>query len=178
VADRGVDDVTVGEITRAAGQRNGAAVHYHFGGREGLLDAIVEEHHELLDAARADRLHALEQSTDASIRDYVEVIVEPMAACLATTEGRAFLRIQADRFLQSSPGPMATSMIKIADRMASLVPAADPAMRTERTLLTTLLINVRLGRAAADGTHDPDRIAMLSSTLVDAVAAVLTGKES
>ncbi len=178
VAEHGVDDVTVGEITRAAGQRNGAAVHYHFGGRDGLLDAIVREHHELLDAARAERLRVLDASDDVGIRDYVEVIVEPMVAFLATNRGRAFLRIQADRFLDDRSGPMAASMSDIAGRLAQVMPAADAAMRTERTLLTTLLINVRLGRAAADGQPEPEQIATLSSTLVAAVAAVLTGKET
>lgn len=51
-------------------------------------------------------------------------------------------------------------------------------MRIERMLLTTLLISVRLGQAAADGPPDHDRITLLSNTLVDAVAAVLAGKET
>ena len=50
------DAVTVATITKEAGQRNQAAVHYHFGGRDGLLSAIVDQHHDRLDAVRFARL--------------------------------------------------------------------------------------------------------------------------
>jgi AcrR family transcriptional regulator len=36
-AQRGVDGVTVQEIVNAAGQRNNAALHYHFGSKEELI---------------------------------------------------------------------------------------------------------------------------------------------
>src|SRR5205085_1882241 len=32
-AERGIDNVSINEIVRAAGQRNASAVHYHFGNR-------------------------------------------------------------------------------------------------------------------------------------------------
>ena len=44
--------MTVAEIIHAAGRRNGAAIHYHFGGHEGLLRAIVERHLQRLDLER------------------------------------------------------------------------------------------------------------------------------
>ncbi len=40
-ARRGLYQVTVREITEAAEQRNVSALSYHFGSREGLLDAIL-----------------------------------------------------------------------------------------------------------------------------------------
>ena len=43
-AEHGVDAASLVEITRRAGQRNRGAVHYHFGGRDGLLVAVLEEH--------------------------------------------------------------------------------------------------------------------------------------
>ena len=34
-AARGLDAVSQNEITKAAGQRNASALHYHFGGKDG-----------------------------------------------------------------------------------------------------------------------------------------------
>ena len=46
-ATRGIDAVSVRDITEAAGA-NIAAVNYHFGSRRGLIDAIVERHADAL----------------------------------------------------------------------------------------------------------------------------------
>ncbi|MCR0983888.1 helix-turn-helix domain-containing protein [Roseomonas populi] len=40
-AERGVDAVSMREINRAAGQGNASALHYHFGSRDALIEAIV-----------------------------------------------------------------------------------------------------------------------------------------
>ena len=40
-AEKGIDNVSLREINRAAGQKNVAALHYHFGTRESLLEAIT-----------------------------------------------------------------------------------------------------------------------------------------
>ena len=41
-ATKGFDATTVKEITEASGQRNQSVIHYHFGSREAILDAIIE----------------------------------------------------------------------------------------------------------------------------------------
>lgn len=41
-ATKGFDATTVKEITEASGQRNQSVIHYHFGSREAILDAILE----------------------------------------------------------------------------------------------------------------------------------------
>ena len=43
-AERGVDNVSIAEIVRAAGQRNTSAVHYHFGSRDEVLRAVLARH--------------------------------------------------------------------------------------------------------------------------------------
>lgn len=63
-AQRSIDSVSLNEITVAAGQKNRNALQYHFGNRDGLLQAIVDLHagrvHELreayLDRAEAEDL--------------------------------------------------------------------------------------------------------------------------
>lgn len=45
-AERSIDSVSLNEITVAAGQKNRNALQYHFGSRDGLLQAILDKHAE------------------------------------------------------------------------------------------------------------------------------------
>lgn len=51
-AERSIDSVSLNEITVAAGQKNRNALQYHFGSREGLLQAILDFHSEQVSALR------------------------------------------------------------------------------------------------------------------------------
>ena len=51
-ARHGVDAVTVQEIVDAAGQRNNAALHYHFGSMEELIRQMVVDGAAVLDRRR------------------------------------------------------------------------------------------------------------------------------
>ena len=53
-AERGIDSVSVNEITIAAGQKNRNALQYHFGNRSGLIQAILDYHGERLAQLRSD----------------------------------------------------------------------------------------------------------------------------
>lgn len=43
-AERSIDSVSLNEITVAAGQKNRNALQYHFGNKEGLIQAILDSH--------------------------------------------------------------------------------------------------------------------------------------
>jgi len=75
------------DVVRAAGQGNDSAVGYHFGSRQGLLEAIVAKHVEAMDE------HREVPPRSAGIRGLVDAIVGPTAALLSTEDGRDFLRI-------------------------------------------------------------------------------------
>jgi AcrR family transcriptional regulator len=92
-ARRGLYRVTLREITDAAGQRNVSAINYHFGSREGLLQAILVAHGDPTDVARGVFRHSV--GADPETRDLVAALVVPYAAHLATASGRDYLRIVA-----------------------------------------------------------------------------------
>jgi AcrR family transcriptional regulator len=93
MAERGVTGVSLNEINTAAGQRNTAALHYHFGGRDGLLRAIMRRHGDWL-RARHDELYARVAGTGngsgtgdgRDVRGLVEVIVLPVAEYIGMGE--------------------------------------------------------------------------------------------
>ena len=76
-AERGVDHVSVRDILSAAGQRSGGALHYHFGGKEGLLRAQVADAARLFDEARLQRLAAIQAQGQPTLRDVLRVLADP-----------------------------------------------------------------------------------------------------
>jgi AcrR family transcriptional regulator len=101
-AERGIEVVSLREITRAAGQGNTSALQYHFGDRKALLRAVLEPHQEQVDARRASLLDELEARGQTELRDLASALVRPSAAMLQLEGGRAYLCIMAE--LYRDPG--------------------------------------------------------------------------
>lgn len=117
-AAQGIDGVSLAELTRAASLGNTGAVHHYFGGREQLLETIVEQHRVELDARREELLDEAETLGDTSLALLVRVLVEPMADKLDDERGRAFLSIQAQRTLRPrhrppTPRPLAERVLRL-----------------------------------------------------------------
>ncbi len=77
-ANRGIDGVTVRDIATAAGQKNPAAVGYHFGSKEALIRELIVDGAKIIDVRRNDELDALEQSGGpCSISQIVDILIYP-----------------------------------------------------------------------------------------------------
>ena len=63
-AEHGIHQVRLREINALAGQRNSSALHYHFGSREGLVEAILSEHQNAMDGDVRPALDALTAGPD------------------------------------------------------------------------------------------------------------------
>ena len=84
----------VKEIVDAAGQRNVSALHYHFGGRRGLVDAILDVHGGRIEERRGVMLQPFGADlAAASLPQLVDAFITPQAELLIVTEGRQFLSI-------------------------------------------------------------------------------------
>src|SRR5438093_7969764 len=95
LAERGIDNVSLREIMRAAGARNTVALQHHFGDRDGLLQAIVDKHRPALERRRHEMLDAC-AARRASIRPLASALVLPLAECLHDPDGGpAFLQLYA-----------------------------------------------------------------------------------
>jgi len=75
-AQRGLAALTVQAVQESAGQRNKSAVQYHFGGRQGLVDALLATRMASASARRTSMLLAL--GVAPSARELVEVLVVPL----------------------------------------------------------------------------------------------------
>ncbi len=76
-AEHGVFTASLVEITRRAGQRNRGAVHYHFGSREGLLVAVLEQHTAFLAEREGELLDKARTTPDDDLGSVLEAIVRP-----------------------------------------------------------------------------------------------------
>lgn len=90
----GVQGARIREINELAGQRNVSALHYHFGSREALLEAILARYQQAVDVNVAEALDRLEEDhRELEIREIVEAAVRPAVRTLDSQEGRDCVRI-------------------------------------------------------------------------------------
>ena len=103
-AEKGIDNVSLREINRAAGQKNVAALHYHFGTREMLLEAIFEHRMDGINRRRVAMLDAMEATGPITqVRPVVTAMVAPLAEQLdPTVRGQHYVRFLAQ--VISDPG--------------------------------------------------------------------------
>jgi AcrR family transcriptional regulator len=157
-ARHGVDGVRVREINLVARQRNSSALHYHFGSREGLLDAILSQHRGPIEARRIAMLDACEAAgTTGDLRAVVETIVEPFADELATESGRDYLRI-----LPQVTGRFALPVGRLPDTFGPdgmrrslrfahrCLPELTPLLREERLAVMIDFMGYAISRRAQD----------------------------
>ena len=91
-ADQGIWRVRVQDIVAAAGQRNSSALSYHFGSRQGVLDAILRDHGEPIDQERGE---VWAEADDDGTSALIEALIQPLTRRLSTSSGRCYLRIVA-----------------------------------------------------------------------------------
>jgi AcrR family transcriptional regulator len=77
-SSRSIDSVSLNEITVAAGQKNRNALQYHFGSREGLLQAIIDRHAERVHQLREEYLDNQDKDSSAA-RVAARGLVMPLA---------------------------------------------------------------------------------------------------
>lgn len=78
-AERGIDGVTIQEIVSAAGQRNNASLHYHFGTKEDLVMELVVDGARIIDQRRQEMLDRLEsEGGPRSVREIVYALALPV----------------------------------------------------------------------------------------------------
>ncbi len=150
-ARQGVYRVTVREIVAAAGQRNVSALNYHFGSREGVLDAILTRYGDPTDVVRGE-LHTA-AGDDGPSRDLIAALVVPYAAHLETGDGRDYLRIVSqlaprfDLWREANPGtgPCLREILGLLELRPEHV---APAVRRERVVELIMLMTTATAERA------------------------------
>ncbi|MBF6620409.1 MAG: TetR family transcriptional regulator [Patulibacter sp.] len=180
-AERGIDAVSLREVSAAAGMRMAGAVAYHFGGKDGLIEAIVAERMGRIDELRRPMLAAIaREGRVLDVRAATEVALRPGVRLIG--ESGYFFRFlaQLDRLpqalerLQDSDAFRSTGeMTALQDEAAArIVPA--PLVAHRRRLATQLVLGALADTEARGG--DVDEV--LVSDLVDCVVGLYTAPSS
>lgn len=148
-ADRGIEGVALSDINKAAGQRNKNATHYHFGSKQGLLQAILDKHVHGIAARRNVLLDEAGKRGRLPLAAVVRAFVRPVAEKLFDADGGAsFIRFQAQLVatLTLDAHRLHGSALKIApvERITAALRAATPqlpeALFRQRAMLATVLL--------------------------------------
>ena len=185
IADRGLDATSVRAICAEAGA-NVAAVHYHYGSKDALVDAVLERRMADLTERRLAMLAPVAAERRPSPRVVVDALVRPLADFARDPDGPGRARTSASwrpctppTSATASPSRSRRSTTSSRPVLARSLPDVAPALVAFRLdLMTTPLF---------DTLADPDRALrhwhgttppsydVLVDVLVDAVTGALTG---
>ena len=177
-ADQGIWRVRVQDIVAAAGQRNSSALSYHFGSRQGVLDAILRDHGEPIDQERGQVWTDLDDDGTSAL---IQALIQPLTRRLSTASGRCYLRIVAQLSAEFArwdldPTHVPANLNAILRLLRDRALADDKAQRDERVLgmiqLMTASLAERARRIEADNPLDTDEDAY-AANLVDMLTGII-----
>jgi AcrR family transcriptional regulator len=154
----GVHTARIRDINELAGQRNPSALHYHFGSRMAVVEAILLRYQAAIDVVVADALDRIEaDGREPDVRDVVAAVVRPEVAALGTQSGRDCVRIipqllpALSRNLRAGvvyPATLQSRRILdlLDDRMAAR--SLPERVRRERLVTYSLVFTTMLGERA------------------------------
>jgi AcrR family transcriptional regulator len=158
-AEQGVEGVSIRAINREAGL-GPASVHYHFGTKEALVDAVLHEYGDsVIDRVkdRAKRIAASDVPVDS--RAVVAMLAEPYLDLIAshTEEGRNWIRLVSQMLQQDPDRIVGRPSAKLTWSAASRVYPQAPRVQIERAMQMCFIILVtQLAQARNSGRHALD----------------------
>ncbi|NHC24939.1 TetR/AcrR family transcriptional regulator [Nocardioides sp. IC4_145] len=155
-ADHGVHNASLLEITRQAGQRNRGAVHYHFGSREGMIAAVLEQHADDIGRREIELIEAARNRPDDDLASVVEALVRPVTEVSEMGwRGRCYIVIVGELVQQD---------------ITPLGPEVEAAMARTGGYELFALLRDRLQPMAMDVPLENERLALVTSFVMRAVA--------
>lgn len=134
-AEKGFETVSVREVTGRAGA-NVASVKYHFGSREGLIDAVVAEMTRPVNEERLRRIAELESGEGVTVRHLLEAFFDPLFARIqgSVLSERLFVKLMGrmvgDRPYQF-PEEVMADFREVARRFVPAFMKARPGLSAE-----------------------------------------------
>lgn len=136
-AERGIAAVSLREVGAAARQRNNSAAQYHFGSRQGLVEAIVAARSVPIDHRRGELLLAL--PARPALEELLHVVIAPLAETAGAPHGaRYYLRFLAqvlrDPVVQDAWGstPPPPSLDAVSRQARALLPGLSTPVFARR----------------------------------------------
>ncbi|MFD1826481.1 MULTISPECIES: TetR/AcrR family transcriptional regulator [Mumia] len=174
-AEHGVHTVSDRHVAEAAGNSNHSAVHYYFGGRTGLLQALLDRHRAAVEPAQ----QSMFAKSDSLLGD-IRALVIPLTDVLATLPAPSWRARFLDQaihdptvgpLVRTSAGSSSQITASAADRLAHL----DRSIVDARAKLMTHVVSTACAdiEARAATSDVPALWAEAGTFLCDAIAGML-----
>ena len=144
-AEHGMEAVSLRSINTQAGY-SVAALHYHFGSREGLIDALIERGQGSMLSHREALLEALDAEGETDIHRIVDALVLPFAEPILCDPERGlrtikfFYRVYMEQGERGRIRAITQQSYRIFDRLlASALPHIGPDVLHQRWVIATEL---------------------------------------
>ena len=174
-AERGIDEVSLREITAAA-DANVAAVNYHYGSKEGLLLAVLERRMAQMASRRDDMLAELEyRPKPPTVQEVAGAFLYSIVALLHEdpTPGQSYITLLARVALSSIDIRTLSGGRDIPARYLALYRRARPDLPADvaerRVAITSATVLEVLGRPLNAGRPTPLLLNLTTSALIDEV---------
>lgn len=185
--ERGLNGVTLKEITKEAGQKNESALHYHFGGKPKLVETILRARVEVIDRRRVTLVDEIErEGRQDEPHAIIWAAIEPLAELLTSEEGAQFIRFLAQAV--SDPevdmasialDPQYDGIRRIGGMLAGrLKELPQEVSQLRRRLLIEMLVLALASWSRRNPVDDHAGRALFLDNLVDASVGFLTAPVS
>ena len=189
----GLDGVSVRDIVKAAGAKNGASLHYYFGSKEGLITELVLDGARRSEEGRRRALELLEAAGGPQrVSDIVRLLVEvetgkhslPQGAALAGLGHMRFivaLQISHRKLMRTVlDGQQNTAYLKCLAYLRRLMPDLPPEIVNQRLIFMYIILTTSLAAREAAFENDPTGGKLWSSphaleNLIASISGALEG---
>ncbi len=182
-------DVPLRDINELAGQRNASALHYHFGGRPELLQAIIDRYR--LSDTELLAIQEEIRSGPRDVRAVVDGLVERSCMWLATPDGRDYIRFVfqfvirlplREHLVDGTEAPSLASVRAQAELIHEALPDLSERIVRERAVASLDLVLLQMAERARI-IDDEDGRGLLAedewkANLVDMATGLLTAPAS
>ena len=177
----GIDGVSTRAITQAAGHRNNAAIHYHFGSRAELVEAVLTRYRTDVDQHRHRLLDELEAKGTPSLEGVVRALYVPLVDLLEQPSGRRHLRLMSQAathpsFVSRVDLRVASSIVRAGMLLLAQLPDLHGRVLEQRMYTLVAMSLSTLGRQAwlIDG-EEPGRSPLAPDVLEDELVRTALG---
>ena len=184
-AEQGIDAVSLRQVNSAAGQKNSSASHYHFGSKEGLIQAIYDFRMERVNERRKRINERIISENDTQdVRALVEAIVYPIVEEMFEKDASHYIQFMAQatshpaNYVRTlSDSTYAGGLQQTVDWLRAALPDMPPGIFGQRfglTIATTIHALADYNQIIPDGLpRTKDTMVAYVSNLVDMLAGSL-----
>lgn len=183
IAERGMTALTLKDVQLAANQSNKSAAKYHFGSREGLIEALVEHRMSPVNARRQELLDEMaRRGGSPTARQAVEALVRPLAAETLGRPGSRYARFLVQGLFDPALADMIQKHLRaetyrhVHRLLVELCPASGRVAQWRADNIVMLGITSLAAREATERT--PAETTAIVGDLVDSCVAMLAAPAS